>query len=443
MCGTAAHLTDHVLPDVHVRQWVLSVPYELRLLLARVPRVLSAVGRIFVTEIFRWQREQAGLHGVRGARGGAICFPQRFGGSLNLNVHFHVAVPDGVFTVAEGAERADFHALPPPAKIDLDTLALNVELRVLAWLRRRGLLANDGDDAPGEAAERSALEACLAGSLGLGELTALRKRRIPAPDEHERPLRVSKSARRGGHSRGFDIHAGVVVAGGDREGRERLLRYCARPPLRLERLGVLPDGRVAYEIRKPWGHQTHRVMTPVAFLARLAALIPPPRHPLVRFFGVLAPHAAWRKKIVPVRTGCSPENDPRCVARREPDAPRAVKQEAAPSGASVAGCTVLANLTGEPTASVTCSPAAAPVHAAPHSLRSPSARIDWAELLKRVHRVDALACPCGGRLQFIALILEEATARAILGSVGLPTEPPPIARARSPDCVDVPAYDDG
>jgi hypothetical protein len=206
---------------------------------------------------------------------------------------------------------------------------------------------------------------------------------------------------------------------------------------------VLPDGRVAYEIRKPWGHQTHRVMTPVAFLARLAALIPPPRHPLVRFFGVLAPHAAWRKKIVPVRTGCSPENDPRCVARREPDAPRAVKQEAAPSGASVAGCTVLANLTGEPTASVTCSPAAAPVHAAPHSLRSPSARIDWAELLKRVHRVDALACPCGGRLQFIALILEEATARAILGSVGLPTEPPPIARARSPDCVDVPAYDDG
>lgn len=28
---------------------------------------------------------------------GAVCFPQRFGGSLNLNVHYHVAVPDGVF----------------------------------------------------------------------------------------------------------------------------------------------------------------------------------------------------------------------------------------------------------------------------------------------------------------------------------------------------------
>jgi len=39
---------------------VLSVPYELRLLLAREPHVLTAVGRIFVQEIFRWQRERAG-----------------------------------------------------------------------------------------------------------------------------------------------------------------------------------------------------------------------------------------------------------------------------------------------------------------------------------------------------------------------------------------------
>jgi hypothetical protein len=64
-------------------------------------------------------------------------------------------------------------------------------------------------------------------------------------------------------------------------------------------------------------------------------------------------------------------------------------------------------------------------------------------LLKRVHRVDVLACGCGGRLAFIALILDEGVARAILASVGLLSEPPPIARARSPDCVDVPAYDDG
>ncbi|MEO8902087.1 MAG: transposase [Polyangiaceae bacterium] len=40
------------------------------------------------------------------------------------------------------------------------------------------------------------------------------------------------------------------------------------------------------------GCRSHRVMQPVQFLARLAALIPPPRHPLVRFYGVFAPHAS-------------------------------------------------------------------------------------------------------------------------------------------------------
>lgn len=109
-CSTAAHLTDRVFPDVPIRQWVLSVPFELRLLLARSAPTLSAVGRIFVREIWRWQREQFGasLVPARKAvalrtptiRGGAVCFPQRFGGSLNLNVHYHVAVPDGVFARA-------------------------------------------------------------------------------------------------------------------------------------------------------------------------------------------------------------------------------------------------------------------------------------------------------------------------------------------------------
>jgi hypothetical protein len=46
---------------------------------------------------------------------------------------------------------------------------------------------------------------------------------------------------------------------------------------------------------------------------------------------------------------------------------------------------------------------------------------------------NALACPCGGRLRFIALILEPAVAQAILESVHLPSRPPPIARARAPD----------
>jgi hypothetical protein len=65
-----------------------------------------------------------------------------------------------------------------------------------------------------------------------------------------------------------------------------------------------------------------------------------------------------------------------------------------------------------------------------------SERIDWAELLKRIYDVDALACPCGGRLRFIALILDADTATALLQSLGRDASIPPIARARSPDLVD-------
>ena len=34
MAETAAHLVDHVLPPVPIRQWVLTVPYRIRYLIA-------------------------------------------------------------------------------------------------------------------------------------------------------------------------------------------------------------------------------------------------------------------------------------------------------------------------------------------------------------------------------------------------------------------------
>ncbi|MFO0629891.1 MAG: transposase [Polyangiales bacterium] len=46
----------------------------------------------------------------------------------------------------------------------------------------------------------------------------------------------------------------------------------------------LEDGGVAYRLKQPrQGGETHRVMTGQEFMARLVALIPPPRSPLVRY----------------------------------------------------------------------------------------------------------------------------------------------------------------
>ena len=60
-------------------------------------------------------------------------------------------------------------------------------------------------------------------------------------------------------------------------------------------------------------------------------------------------------------------------------------------------------------------------------------RLPWANLLKKVFAVDVLACPdCGGRLDIIAFISDDAVARRILLHLGLDSRGPPVARAQAP-----------
>jgi hypothetical protein len=74
------------------------------------------------------------------------------------------------------------------------------------------------------------------------------------------------------------------------------------------------DGRVAYQLQRPWRRgETHRVMDPVELLARLSALIPPPRHPLLRFHGVLAPHSSLEDDR---GSGAKPVGNSNRLARR-------------------------------------------------------------------------------------------------------------------------------
>ena len=66
MAATAAHLIDRVLPDVPVRQWVLSLPFELRFLLATDRSLLSAILRIFIDLVF--QRYRARFRSTEASR---------------------------------------------------------------------------------------------------------------------------------------------------------------------------------------------------------------------------------------------------------------------------------------------------------------------------------------------------------------------------------------
>jgi hypothetical protein len=141
-----------------------------------------------------------------------------------------------------------------------------------------------------------------------------------------------------GVAQGFDLHADVCVAAGDRDGRERLCRYILRPPRVLERLSRTQDGRIAYERKYKSEGASHVVMTPNELLARLASLVFPPRHPILRYHGGFAANHKLRAKIVPTS---APEQRTRTQAPPKPEKPRRGRIEdsaaAAPPAASPPG----------------------------------------------------------------------------------------------------------
>ncbi len=297
MANVAAHLVDRVLPAVPVRQWVLSLPFELRQLAAFRPDVLSSLARIFHDAVFARYASWARGASLGEAPTGAVCHVQRFGSSLNLHVHFHSMVLDGVFT-RDGAGRPHFHPAPAPTRRDLEDVLRRVLRRAVVWLRRKGLLerASTHENARDS---NGPLAACAALAMQRGTVRPLRAE----AEVDEGYAAVPEPPRSEGDAvdlDGFNLHASVAVAGDDDLGRERLMRYGARPPFALDRLRRLADGRIAYRIKKLRdGRAKHRVMTPVELLARLSAIIPPPRYPLLRYAGVLGPRSRWRRDLAP------------------------------------------------------------------------------------------------------------------------------------------------
>jgi hypothetical protein len=150
----------------------------------------------------------------------------------------------------------------------------------------------------------------------------------------------------------------VSCEGHQKDKRERLCRYIARPAVAGPRLSLSPTGKVLYTLKTPYRDGTTQVaFEPVDFIARLAALVPKPRVNLTRYHGVLAPNHRWRGLVTPAKRGKG--------AKRLPN-----KEVASP----------------------------AERHAA----------MTWAQRLKRVFSVDIEVCGrCGGSLKVIACIEDQ------------------------------------
>ena len=101
-------MTDHLLPHLPVRQWVLSLPKRLRPFLHHKPGVATAVLAVFLRAL-RATLRRASPGATAHAQIGAVSFPQRFGGSLNPHFHFHVLALDGVFSEDPTSGAVRFH----------------------------------------------------------------------------------------------------------------------------------------------------------------------------------------------------------------------------------------------------------------------------------------------------------------------------------------------
>ena len=100
------------------------------------------------------------------------------------------------------------------------------------------------------------------------------------------------------HGGGFSVDAEVRIEAHERDGLERLLRYCAQPAFALERMREIDPEHMVYESVKPGpGGSVSLMLTSMQQLDRLAALIPVPRRHRHPYIGVLPPNSPLRAAV--------------------------------------------------------------------------------------------------------------------------------------------------
>lgn len=384
MNDEAAHLVDHVLPDdVPMRQWVLSFPYKLRFLMAYDSKLTSRILSVFVRVINSERKRKAKKHGIFDGVPGSVTFIQRFGSALNLNVHFHALFADGVFYESDAGYA--FYRLPPPSEKELYALAAKIQGKVLKIIEELGLNDDEGqmefENALPEMAAMSIRQRAAFGDRAGNNLKRYGINKIEADPESSDPYSVNVE--------GFSLNARVWIWGKDREKLEKLIRYMARGPVATARLSE-GNNTLLYKMKTPWKDgTTHVSFSYLDFIARLVALIPPPRMNMVRYHGAFAPNFKDRRFIVP---------------KAKPKPP-------AEGSAQAADCAPCVDLKGR------------------------RERMRWADMLKRTFAVDVTVCPhCNGRLEQIAVIKDRVVAAAILKSLREESviRPLEIVRARGP-----------
>jgi hypothetical protein len=222
MAQTAAHLVECVIPWVPTRQWVVSVPMPLRYWMSSSRDLMAQVHTIVRTTIAHYYVNQAVKRGVarHKVQPGAVSFIQRFGGSLNLNVHFHIVFLEGVYLDRSDQGRTPrFVQAEPPSDADITRVLQKISHRVIRKLRRLGYLeagmeaaVATGYDSLLDTAPELArtMAASVKQRIAFGERAGEKVRRIGSGfgNEGERPALTGP---RCASVHGFSLHANTAI----------------------------------------------------------------------------------------------------------------------------------------------------------------------------------------------------------------------------------------
>ncbi len=342
---TMANAVDRLLPEVGYRQWVLVVPKRLRFIMNLHGELAGEVAAILARCVELRLRHTAGEGSPA-----HIAFVQRFGGELNLHQHVHSVISEGVFFKEPGlfGPVLGFRPASPPMEEEIKALTEEIRRKVLHRFKKLGYLL----------------------PLDMDNMLAWP------------------------HS-GFSLHAQVYVPPGDLEGLQRVLYYCGRPALSMQRVSYYANKNLVVYRTEPRGGESWSLsMEPLEFLRKWALLVPPPRKNLVRYYGALGPNSPLRELVVEEAS----KGTSRARLRE--------KREAV------------------------CA-----------KLRS------WAACLARVFEVYPLVCPrCSTTMLPVALIMNDRELVRLLEHLNLPTEFPRTkpARSKPPEISDCgPPEDDG
>jgi hypothetical protein len=303
MAESAALLVDDVLRGYPVRQWVLSLPIPLRLLLARYPSELSKVMQIIHRGISTHIVNKAEFTNKQ-AKTGAVTLIQRFGSAINLNIHFHMLFLEGAISENPWSGTT-FTRIKAPSHGDMVELVHTISQRIARYLEKVGLVERD--------MENSFLNLPLDDEDSLlhlqGASVSYRIAMGPQQGQKVFTLQTLPASNEGefgqvANTSGFSLHAGIFANADEPEKLERLCRYISRPAISEQRLSMTDHGKVRYELKTPYRDgKTHVFFDPLDFIGKLAALIPPPRLNLTRFFGVFAPNSNLRAQVTVSQRG--------------------------------------------------------------------------------------------------------------------------------------------